>query len=89
MHESRDSILAGWRVISVNCAECWGPALAYPVWLEIKPHTSGSGFAPGDCWQILAKSLGYTVEGIDLFRTRFATATAESPREKVVLLMWR
>ena len=36
----------------------------------------------------LAKSLGYTVEGIDLFRTRFATATGESLREEVVVLRW-
>jgi DNA modification methylase len=36
----------------------------------------------------LAKSLGYTVERVDLFRTRFATATGESLREEVVLLRW-
>jgi DNA modification methylase len=36
----------------------------------------------------LAKSLGYTMEGIDLFRTRFATATADSLREEVVVLRW-
>ena len=36
----------------------------------------------------LAKSLGYKVEGRDLFRTRFATATGESLREEVVLLRW-
>jgi len=36
----------------------------------------------------LAKSLGYAVEGIDLFRTRFATATGESLREEVVVLRW-
>jgi DNA modification methylase len=36
----------------------------------------------------LAKSLGYIVEGIDLFRTRLATATGESLREEVVLLRW-
>jgi tRNA G10 N-methylase Trm11 len=36
----------------------------------------------------LAESLGYTVEGIELFRTRFATATRESLREEVVLLRW-
>jgi hypothetical protein len=34
----------------------------------------------------LAESLGYKVEGIELFRTRFATATGESLREEVVLL---
>jgi hypothetical protein len=36
----------------------------------------------------LAKSLGYTVESIDLFRTRFATATGDSLREEVVVLRW-
>jgi hypothetical protein len=36
----------------------------------------------------LAKSLGYAVEGIDLFRTRLATATGESLREEVVVLRW-
>lgn len=36
----------------------------------------------------LAKSLGYTKERIDLFRTRFATATGDSLREEVVVLRW-
>jgi DNA modification methylase len=37
----------------------------------------------------IAESLGYEVEGIDLFRTRLATATREQLREEVVLLRWR
>lgn len=36
----------------------------------------------------LARSLGYQVEGIDLFRTRLATATKEQLREEIVLLRW-
>jgi tRNA G10 N-methylase Trm11 len=36
----------------------------------------------------IARSLGYEVEGIDLFRTRLATATKEQLREEVVLLRW-
>ena len=36
----------------------------------------------------LASSLEYTIEDIDLFRTRFATATGESLCEEVVLLRW-
>ena len=36
----------------------------------------------------LATSLGYEVTGIDLFRTRLATATREQLREEVVLLRW-
>ncbi|MBN2289487.1 MAG: DNA methyltransferase [Candidatus Glassbacteria bacterium] len=36
----------------------------------------------------IAKSLGYQVRGIDLFRTRLATATKEQLREEVVLLWW-
>lgn len=36
----------------------------------------------------LAKSAGYEVVGIDLFRTRLATATKEQLREEVVLLRW-
>jgi hypothetical protein len=36
----------------------------------------------------LAKSLGYEVVGIDLFRTRLATATREQLREEVVVLHW-
>jgi 16S rRNA G966 N2-methylase RsmD len=36
----------------------------------------------------IAKSLGYEVEGIDLFRTRLATATREQLREEVVILCW-
>jgi hypothetical protein len=36
----------------------------------------------------IATSLGYEVAGIDLFRTRLATATREQLREEVVLLRW-
>jgi len=36
----------------------------------------------------IADSLGYEVTGIDLFRTRLATATREQLREEVVLLRW-
>jgi len=36
----------------------------------------------------IADSLGYEVTGIDLFRTRLATATKEQLREEVVLLRW-
>jgi DNA modification methylase len=36
----------------------------------------------------IAQSLGYELTGIDLFRTRLATATKEQLREEVVLLRW-
>ena len=36
----------------------------------------------------IAQSLGYRVAGIDLFRTRFATATRKQMREEVVVLQW-
>lgn len=36
----------------------------------------------------LASSVGYEVVGIDLFRTRLATATKEQLREEVVILRW-
>ncbi len=36
----------------------------------------------------IAERLGYEVEGIDLFRTRLATATKEQLREEVVRLRW-
>jgi 16S rRNA G966 N2-methylase RsmD len=36
----------------------------------------------------IARSYGYVVEGIDLFRTRLATATKEALREEVVVLRW-
>lgn len=36
----------------------------------------------------IAESLGYRVLGIDLFRTRLATATRQQLREEVVLLEW-
>jgi hypothetical protein len=36
----------------------------------------------------IAASLGYEVLGIDLFRTRLATATREQLREEVLLLRW-
>ncbi len=37
----------------------------------------------------IAKSLGYELINIDLFRTRFATATGEQLREEVVVLRWK
>ena len=36
----------------------------------------------------IAESLGYEVLGIDLFRTRLATATKEQLREEIVVLRW-
>lgn len=36
----------------------------------------------------IAQSLGYRVVGIDLFRTRLATATRQQIREEVVVLQW-
>jgi hypothetical protein len=36
----------------------------------------------------LAESLGYELVGIDLFRTRLATATKEQLREEAVVLRW-
>jgi len=36
----------------------------------------------------IAQSLGYKVIGIDLFRTRFATATKQQMREEIVVLQW-
>lgn len=36
----------------------------------------------------IAESLGYQLQGVDLFRTRTATATKEQLREEVVVLMW-
>jgi len=36
----------------------------------------------------IAQTLGYEVQRIDLFRTRFATATREQLREEVVILRW-
>jgi len=37
----------------------------------------------------IAQHLGYQVEGIDLFRTRLATATREQMREEVLILRWK
>ena len=37
----------------------------------------------------IAQPLGYELVGIDLFRTRLATATKEQLREEVVLLRWK
>ena len=42
----------------------------------------------GELLADIASSLGYEVTGIDLFRTRLATATREQLREEVVLLRW-
>ncbi len=42
----------------------------------------------GEILADIARSVGYSVGGIDLFRTRFSTATGEHLREEVVLLEW-
>jgi hypothetical protein len=42
----------------------------------------------GDILCDIAKSLGYHVLHVDLFRTRLATATREQMREEVVVLQW-
>ena len=42
----------------------------------------------GEILSDIARSLGYEVMGIDLFRTRLATATREQLREEVVVLRW-
>jgi DNA modification methylase len=42
----------------------------------------------GELLADIATSLGYEVVGIDLFRTRLATATRDQLREEVVLLRW-
>src|SRR6266851_634871 len=42
----------------------------------------------GELLAEIAESLGYIVEGIDLFRTRIATATRVQMREEIVLLQW-
>ena len=42
----------------------------------------------GELLADIATSLGYEVTGIELFRTRLATATREQLREEVVLLRW-
>ncbi len=42
----------------------------------------------GEILAEIAEELGYEVTGIDLFRSRFSTATQEQLREEVVLLRW-
>jgi hypothetical protein len=42
----------------------------------------------GDILCEIAEHLGYNVVGVDLFRTRIATATREQMREEVVILQW-
>ena len=42
----------------------------------------------GELIASIAEDLGYEVRGIDLFRTRFSTATQDYLREEVVLLRW-
>jgi hypothetical protein len=65
---------------------CPGAQLAYVVgdqasYLRVMIRT-------GELLAEIAQSLGYEVMGIDLFRTRLATATKEQLREEVVLLRW-
>ena len=42
----------------------------------------------GELLANIAQSIGYEVTGIDLFRTRLATATRQQLREEVVVLRW-
>src|SRR5208282_4710519 len=42
----------------------------------------------GQLLAAIARSQGYMVEGVDLFRTRLATATRDTLREEVVVLRW-
>jgi len=42
----------------------------------------------GKLFADIAKSLGYEIISIDLFRTRFASATKEQMKEEVVVLQW-
>ena len=42
----------------------------------------------GELLAEIAESLGYLVDGIDLFRTRLATATRAQIREEIVVLRW-
>jgi len=42
----------------------------------------------GELLADISRSLGYEVVGIDLFRTRLATATKAQLREEVVVLRW-
>ena len=42
----------------------------------------------GEILSVIAENRGYEVTGIDLFRTRFSTATQDYLREEVVLLRW-
>ncbi len=63
-----------------------GARLAYVVgdqasYLRVKIRT-------GKLLAEIAESLGYEVLGLDLFRTRLATATREQLREEVLVLRW-
>ncbi|MCY4654404.1 MAG: DNA methyltransferase, partial [Dehalococcoidia bacterium] len=42
----------------------------------------------GQCLSEIAQSLGYEVVGLDLFRTRFSTATKQNLQEEVLVLRW-
>ncbi|MBD2372843.1 DNA methyltransferase [Leptolyngbya sp. FACHB-402] len=63
-----------------------GASLAYVVgdqasFLQVHIHT-------GEILAEIAESEGYTIAGVDLFRTRQATKTGKQMREEVVLLRW-
>jgi hypothetical protein len=65
---------------------CPGAQLAYVVgdqasYLRVMIRT-------GQLLAEIAQELGYELVRIDLFRTRFATATKEQLREEVVVLRW-
>lgn len=63
-----------------------GASLAYVVgdqasYLRVLVHT-------GQHLSEIAQSLGYEVKGLDLFRTRFSTATRQNLQEEVLVLRW-
>ncbi|MGH9857899.1 MAG: DNA methyltransferase, partial [Acidobacteriota bacterium] len=73
--------LSGLRKVLVP-----GAKLAYVVgdqasYLQVMIRT-------GEILSRIAESLGYQTIGIDLFRTRLATATKQQLREEVVILKW-
>ena len=74
------------HLFELQCALKPGAQLAYVVgdqasYLRVMIRT-------GQLLAEIAESLGYEVVGIDLFRTRLATATKEQLREEVVVLRW-
>ena len=76
------------RHLSESSNDCFARVQSWPMLWEIKRSYFRIMIRTGQILAEVAERLGYEVMDIDLFRTRFSTATREHLREEVLLLKW-